>query len=429
MSNQLGSLNMGQKLKKTPAGEIPVEWDVVRLEDVASNVEKRISPAEAGDCKYIGLEHIESSTARLISVGKAADVTSLKTVFEKRDVLFGKLRPNLKKVLIAPFSGVCSTDIMVFRAKAKMCPDYLFYAMQTNDAFDFALHTAGGTKMPRTSWNLFKKYVFPCPNLSEQKRISEILISIDSFIDAVSAEIETTQKFKKGLMCQLLTRGIGHKKFKKTEIGEIPVSWRLVAFDDVFSFLRNGSNSRDELTDTGNVGYVHYGDLHTKWQTKLDCSEVELPKIEARLIAGLPFLENGDLIIADASEDYAGVGVAVETANVGEQKIVAGLHTMLLRDKTKVFVDGFRGYIQYIPAVHNSLVRVATGGSVYGISKSNVQTVKIPCPPHKEQEQIRGILAELASKLRHQKIYLDKILNLKLSLMSALLTGKVRVLK
>lgn len=430
MSNQIGTLKMGQKFKKTPVGEIPVEWNVQRISDIGDVITGAtpsttnqsfwggnipfVTPSDIKGSRYVNATGRYVTALGLESVRKISKDTIMFTCIAS----IGKMALSLKE---------CCTNQQInsIVCHSNIDPKYLFYALANK--IETIKGMAGKTAVPIINKSLFGEIELPVPAMPEQKRISNVLWGVDDLIEAIQYEMEAIKKLKKGLMRQLLTRGIGHKKFKKTEIGEIPESWSLVSFADVFTFLRNGSNSRDELSDSGDVGYVHYGDLHTKWQTKLDCSKVELPKIEAKLVGGLPFLENGDLIIADASEDYAGVGVSVEVSNVEEQKIIAGLHTMLLRDKTNTFVDGFRGYIQYIPAVHDSLIKVATGGSVYGISKSNVQSVKIPCPPHKEQEQIRTILAELDFKLQNQETYLEKVAGLKKSLMSVLLTGKVRV--
>ncbi|MDI6757738.1 MAG: restriction endonuclease subunit S, partial [Endomicrobiia bacterium] len=212
------------------------------------------------------------------------------------------------------------------------------------------------------------------------------------------------------------------QKFKKTPAGEIPVDWGVTTFGESFDFLRTANNSRDDLNSSGEIGYLHYGDIHTKWQTKLQCDRIELPKIAAAKVEGIPLLKNGDLAMADASEDYAGVGVSVEVVNVGNQRIVGGLHTILLRDKGNRFADGFRGYLQYVPIVHQSLVKIATGGSVYGVSKGNLSGVSIPCPPLHEQKKISIILSEIDALIDNVSTEIEKTKELKKGLMRQLLT-------
>ena len=183
------------------------------------------------------------------------------------------------------------------------------------------------------------------------------------------------------------------QKFKRTPAGDIPVDWEATTFQDSFDFLRTANNSRSDLNDTDEVGYLHYGDIHTKWRIRLRCDQADLPRISESKVDGIPSLRNGDLVMADASEDYEGLGVSVEVCNLGEQRIVAGLHTFLLRDKGGNFADGFRGYIQFIPAVRQRLIQIATGGSVYGLSKRNLSDIPIPRPPLEEQKKIADILS------------------------------------
>lgn len=198
------------------------------------------------------------------------------------------------------------------------------------------------------------------------------------------------------------------------------MDWDVITFRDSFDFLRTANNSRAELSDTGPVGYLHYGDIHTKWRTILKCDQEVFPKITKRVAVGVPILQNGDLVMADASEDYEGVGVSVEISNIGNQQIVSGLHTILLRDKGNKFADGFRGYIQYIPAVRRRMIQVATGVSVYSISKGQLLDVAIPRPPLKEQKKIHKILSSVDEAINKTKRTIVQTQTLKKSLMQTL---------
>ncbi|HVA66229.1 MAG TPA: restriction endonuclease subunit S [Elusimicrobiota bacterium] len=181
-------------------------WDVVRLQDVAEQSEQRFEPTITDTRPYIGLEHIGSGDGRVLTIGNSKSVASLKTVFRKGDILFGKLRPNLRKIAIAPSEGVCSTDIIVIRPTKAVYSEFLFYRLQSSDAFDFAIGTVAGTKMPRTSWILFKNFEFLCPPLNEQQKIVEILSAADEEIEKEDIALKKIQGLKKSLM-QMLLRG------------------------------------------------------------------------------------------------------------------------------------------------------------------------------------------------------------------------------
>ena len=110
--------------------------------------------------------------------------------------------------------------------------------------------------------------------------------------------------------------------------------WKKVKFDCVFSFLKNNSLSRAELCEIGNVVNIHYGDVLIKYGDILDIKNEEVTYIADSKIANRLYeychLRNGDIVIADAAEDFT-VGKCVEIENASERKVVAGLHTIPCR--------------------------------------------------------------------------------------------------
>lgn len=132
---------------------------------------------------YIGLEHIPENDLHLSDYGFAGDVASTKTKFKKEDILFGKLRPYFRKVIIAPFDGVCSTDIWVVRAKKEVDQKYLFYWMASHEFVDQATQGSEGTKMPRAKWEYISRFEQPVPSLPEQHFIAEVLGALDDKIE------------------------------------------------------------------------------------------------------------------------------------------------------------------------------------------------------------------------------------------------------
>jgi type I restriction enzyme S subunit len=119
-----------------------------------------------------------------------------------------------------------------------------------------------------------------------------------------------------------------------------------------------------------------------------------------------------DLVLADASEDYAGVGKAIEITGANAHKTVAGLHTMLLRPKTDRIVQGFGGFIQFMPIYRDQIQTLASGLKVYGISKSNLSKIKIYLPPKGEQKAIAKALSEIDELIETLKSEIIKRKNL-----------------
>ena len=215
--------------------------------------------------------------------------------------------------------------------------------------------------------------------------------------------------------------------YKMTELGIIPEDWRVVRFESAFKFLSSGNNSRNDLRDQGTTNYIHYGDIHTKWDNILDCDKESIPFIDSDKVKRLPKLENGDLIIADASEDYDGIGKCVEIKNIKEREIISGLHTFLLRGDKDIFIDGFKGYIQEIKSVKNNIIKITTGTSVYGISKRNFRNILIPAPPLEEQKAIAQALTDTDKLIHSIEKLIDKKEKIKQGTMQELLTGKKRL--
>ena len=203
---------------------------------------------------------------------------------------------------------------------------------------------------------------------------------------------------------------------------EYPIDWHVKTFDELFKFLRTGSNSRDDLQETGDVYYIHYGDIHAKWRSVLDCDLEEIPMIDKAKVQDLPFLKEGDLIIVDASEDYEGSGASVLLRNVKNRKIVSGLHTIVLRNIDENIFPDFKTYLNSIKFVKNQIIAYVTGISVYGLSKNNLKKIRIPLPPLKEQQKIASILSNVDELIQKTEQIIEQTQRLKKGLMQRLLT-------
>ncbi|TYB73026.1 restriction endonuclease subunit S [Bizionia saleffrena] len=226
-----------------------------------------------------------------------------------------------------------------------------------------------------------------------------------------------------------------HKKgFKETKLGWIPEDWEVCRINEVFKFLRSNSYSRSNLeysTESDGIRNIHYGDIHTTYTTGiLNCEDFRIiPKVKNEIKVGDNYdrLQNGDIVIADASEDYEGVGSIIELVNIGNLKIVAGLHTFALRDNTSKTVIGFRNNILSNEKVKNELRRIATGSKVYGISKYNFQKFGIIIPPLQEQKAIANCLTTWDTAITKQNALIKAKQQLKKALMQQLLSGKKRL--
>ena len=202
----------------------PDGWCRVHLSEVADQRTEKAAPTEVDTRPYVALEHLASGNPALLGWSEAGTAASAKTVFRTGDVLFGKLRPYLRKAAAVPFDGLCSTEILALFGRSTLDTRYLAQLAQWHPLQQHAVATSAGTKMPRTSWTQLGGFEFWLPPLPEQHKIAAILSSVDHAIEKTQAVIDQVQVVKRGLMQELLTRGLPgrHTRFKQTEIGEIP---------------------------------------------------------------------------------------------------------------------------------------------------------------------------------------------------------------
>lgn len=192
-------------------GTVPIDWKVVSLEDCA-RVRRNAANTVYNDSRpYISLENIVPNGS-INGYGRAGDSLSPKTCFYEGDTLYGKLRPNLRKVARAMFDGVCSTDILAISANSLIDKSYLCWILQSNQLYRHALYGVSGTRMPRTSWNHLKKFKFGLPSNKEQQIISVMLESVDETIRAFKAQVSQFLEFKEAIMESLLTGQIRIKE-------------------------------------------------------------------------------------------------------------------------------------------------------------------------------------------------------------------------
>ena len=223
-------------------------WIRVELEKVCSKVGSNYQPKESSNLPYVGLEHIESKKSMLTNHGFESEIKSSKTRFKKGQILYGKLRPYLDKAVIAPFDGICSTDILVFDSNTESMNEFLIHLIHSNGFIDHAKATTNGVQHPRTSWNSLKQFNFLLPSLPEQRKIAHVLSTVQKAIEQQDKLIHTTTELKKALMQKLFTEGTRGEPQKETEIGLVPVSWEVVELGKTVD-IKTGklnSNAADE---------------------------------------------------------------------------------------------------------------------------------------------------------------------------------------
>lgn len=210
------------------------------------------------------------------------------------------------------------------------------------------------------------------------------------------------------------------------KFGKVPKGWEVKKLGECFDFFPTSSYSRERLSDTGECLYIHYGDIHTRFHGFIDFAKEALPCITKEMASRFTKLQDGDLIIADASEDYDGVGKAIEIINLEDKQAISGLHTLHLRSKENCFVNRFKGYLLSHEKVRLSILRSATGIKVYSVSKNGLKGILLPKPPTPEQLAIASILSKIDEGIKAADNSIKSAEKLKKSLIQNLLTGKLK---
>lgn len=174
----------------------PPGWTPARFGDICNRAQDAVSPLVNGERLYLGLEHLASGHPTLVGRGRESDVRSGKTEFHKGDVLFGKLRPYLRKSVLVNEDGICSTDLLVFRATGECIPEFLCLLTHTDEFVGHAKATTSGVQHPRTSWASLREFRLHVPPVSEQRKIVSMLGVVQRAIEQQERLLHLTAELK-----------------------------------------------------------------------------------------------------------------------------------------------------------------------------------------------------------------------------------------
>ena len=412
--------------KQTEIGVIPDDWEVKSISEFSSCV-RGGSPRPAGSPRYFNGEFIPWLTVAALTNISPSQLYVYETesclteegshysrTLEKGTLIISNSGATLGIAKLLSIKCCANDGIAVLKEFSKNIEKaYIVYFINsiTKRLRDVV---ATGNGQPNLNTNLILKVKIPLPpTKSEQTAITTILRDADALITNLEKLIEKKRAIKQGALQELF----------------IPKNnWEEKTYGEIFLFLNSATYSRAQLTETDKIKYIHYGDIHTKWNFQIDIQNNVLPSIKNDQLKDYSIIREGDVIMADASEDYSGVGKSVEVKNVGDIKAIAGLHTFLLRDVNGVFVNGFRSYIHIIRSVKKQFDELATGMKVYGVSKANLKNVYTPVPPIEEQTSIATILSDMDAEITALEQKLGKYKMIKQGMMQKLLTGKIRLI-
>lgn len=254
----------------------------------------------------------------------------------------------------------------------------------------------------------------------EQQKIAEILGVVDEDIEKTDEVIKQTEKLKKGLMKELLIKGIGHTKFKKTKLGEIPEDWRVEKISKVTLVVRGGSPRPIQtfLTDREDgLNWLKIGDISSESKYIYQTSE----KINKEGIKMTTCVIPGELILSNSMSFGRPYIMRISTC----------IHDgwLAFKDISLELDTEFLYYILSSEKYQKIFKSLAAGSGVKNLKRESVSEIEIFMPKLNEQKKIVEILSSIDEKISINKEIRDKLLKLKKGLMSDLLSGTVRVNK
>lgn len=372
-------------------------WKTVKFGEVVNHIKDKVSDRDDWDFEvYIGGEHFDSGEIRvtksnLIKGNEEVLGSAFHMRFKPGQVLYVSRNPRLRKGGIVNFTGVCSNVTFILEANEKMLLQSLLpFIIQSEDFVRHTTNNSHGSTNPFLNWKDIAKYKFRLPPLKEQKKISEILWAIEENIEKTESLLETTEELKKGLMNQLLTKGIEHSKFKETEIGQIPEDWEVVKLSKIAKVNYGKSNPND----SGNIPVIGSAGIYSRTST--------------------PLIKDQTLVIG-------------RKGNAGRVWLIS--EPSYPSDTT--FYLLWKKYIEikfiFYYMIFNPLTGENAKSTLPSIQKTELDNYLIPIPTIPEQKEIANILSSVDETIETYKSHISHLSNLKKKLTNEFLSGNIRI--
>lgn len=364
--------------------ELPNGWVVKPLGDAAHLVKDKVDPTTVPEARYIGLEHVESHTMRLLGCGRGSDVKSAKTMFAAGDVLYGKLRPYLNKVARPTFDGISSTDFLVFTESDQLDAGYLAQFLNQLSVANYAHHVSAGVELPRVGWKSLSALpiVFPTSKVEQRAVVAEITrarthgTSAGNHLRAARRAIE---RFRQAVLAAACSGRLTTDWRDSRGLGE----WEIERADDACSKVQSGSTPKVWHTDDGGIPFLkvyNIVDQKVNFDYRPQFISPELFQTKYRRTEALP----GDVLMNIVGPPLG--KVAIVTDQYPTWSINQAI--TLFRPSERVSTDWL--YIFLCSGISVAEVMNDTKGTVgqVNISLTQCRSFEIPIPTMHEQLEI-----------------------------------------
>ena len=317
----------------------------------------------------------------------------------KNDVFFTRTSETPEEV---GMSSVLLEDIddcvfsgFVLRGRPKndmFVPEYCKYCFTTEAVRSAIIMGCTYTTRALTNGKQLSTIEIVVPPKPEQEAIAKTLAEIDELISSLEKLITKEKAIKQGAMQELLTG--------KRRLPGFTREWQHFIFGELFDFIPNNAFTRAQMSESGKVKNIHYGDILTKYGAYVNGSSDLIPyiskKVDLARFADRCYLQSADIIMADTAEDET-VGKVLEVVSV-DCPILAGQHTLLCRPKVK-FAPKFLGYYLNAACYHDQLIPYIVGTKVSSVSKASVAQTELVVPDYEEQQAVAEILSNMDSEI------------------------------
>lgn len=347
-------------------GPTTLRWPVKQLGDVVAIENQAIVPQTGESYRYVGLEHIEQQTGRIFDALEVdgRNIQSLKYVFAPFHILYGKLRPNLNKVALPTFSGICSTDILPLAAKGLVLRDFVAYYLRTPQFVHYAVQQASGTKMPRVGPQQLLKASLPVPPLPVQERIVQILQKADEVRHKRGEALDVADKILPSIFNQMFGDPTSNPKgYQRTTIG------------DVTSLVTSGYTPRG-----GARNYVEDGPCLIRSQNVrmlhldlTDCARISMGTFEE--------MARVRIVPGDVLLNITGASIGrVAWADSEIPPACVNQHVCIIRAKKDVVAPEYLAYCLATPW-YQHIILSAPGSAQTGFNHARVRALEMLVPP------------------------------------------------
>lgn len=336
----------------------------VKLGDVAIESRETYKGDKRG-LPIVGLEHITPEEVTLSNWATDTENTFTK-MFRKGDMLFGRRRAYLKKAAQAPFDGICSGDITVIRAKLdKLLPDLLPFIIQNDDLFDFAVGKSAGSLSPRVKWENLKNYTFELLPLDEQKKLAEVLWSINDTIQAYQKLLVETDELVKSQFIEMFGDCIDNERgWKELPLCDVLAEGRTVTY---------GIVQTEDDTPGGIPVFrpvdISQGHIPTRSELKRTRKEIS-DKYKRTLLSGNELL----ITVRGSIGETFQISSEFEGCNVARNIVP-------LVSNAEILDQGFLKAVLDSEAFQRKLAELTKGVALKGINMSEFKMCPIILPP------------------------------------------------